>query len=167
MAKRIIYTRVYVRPLLPSDFEVDVKKVLESTKRQLHKRIKQELRKEAFSTRAKKALAKAVTITVKANSLQIKANHPAFFPLIKGQQKGQMQWLTKAKRPIPIITDSGELIFRSATAKSMADGKWIHPGRSPSTYIERAKKISREHIKARMEEKVRQQMLSAFRKAAR
>ena len=162
-----IHTRVYVKPLLPTDFQVDVKKVLESTKRQLHKRIKQELEQETFSPRAKKALTKAITITVKANSLQVKANHPAFKPLVLGQKKGQMRWLTKADKPIPIITDTGKMIFRSATAKSMADGKWIHPGRKPSTYIDRAKKVAREHIKSRMEKEVRKQVQSAFRKAAR
>lgn len=167
MPEKFIYTRVNLKPLLPVDFDIDAKKVLESTRRDLHRRIKRELEQEAFSPRAKRALARAITIKIKPKSLQIIANHPAFAPLVKGQTTEQMTWLTKATRPIPIITESGKMIFRNATAKSMADGKWQHPGRKPSTFVERAKKVSREHIKERLRKEAVKSVRQAIGKAAR
>ena len=167
MTEKFIYTRVNLKPLLPVDFDLDSKKVLESTRRDLHRRIKRELEQETFSPRAKRAMAKALTIKIKPKSLQIVANHPAFAPLVKGQTKEQMTWLTKAARPIPIITESGKMIFRSATAKSMADGKWQHPGRKPSSYVERAKKVSREHIKERLHKAAVKSVKQAVGRAGR
>jgi hypothetical protein len=78
-----------------------------------------------------------------------------------------MTWLTKAQAPIPIVTDDGELIFRSATPKSMQDGKWVHPGRQPTTVIERAKKAAREVVKKRLGTELRKQLRASLREAAR
>lgn len=163
MGKRFTYTRINAKPL-KADFDVDTKKVLESTKRVLHREIKTELEQETFSPAAKKALTKAIQIKIKPNSLQVTVNHPAFLPLVDGQTTEQMTWLTKARRPIPIITDSGKMIFRSATAKSMQDGKWQHPGRAPSTFIERARKITREHIIERVRKEATKSAKRAFAK---
>jgi len=170
MPEKFIHSRVYVKPLIPAGrdpFEIEVEKVLKRTKRDMFRRIKSELQQEAFSDRAKKALAKAIKIEIKPNSLRITANHPAFRPLVEGQTTEQMKWLTKARRPIPIITESGKMIFRSATAKSMKDGKWVHPGRRPSTFIERAKKVSREHIKTKMRAEMKMQIKKALSRAGK
>ena len=158
MADKFIATRMYMKPLLPDTFSGDLEAALHKAKRELMKRIKQELMQTAFSERAKKSLAKAITIEIKPSSLQITAKHPAFGPLVKGQKKEQMTWLTKATKPIPIITETGELIFRTATARSMADGRWIHPGRPPESFIDRAKKTSREVLKNRFEKELRAQV---------
>ena len=84
------------------------------------------------------------------SSITITAKHPAFMPLLDGQKAEQMAWLTKARRPIPIITEEGELIFRSATPRSMQRGSWYHPGRKPTTVIERARKEARAVVKKRI-----------------
>ena len=170
MPQPFIHSRVYVKPLLPAgrdSFEIEIAKVIKRTKRDLFKRIKAELQQEVFSDKAKKALAKAITIEVKPSSLRITANHPAFRPLVEGQTTEQMTWLRKARRPIPIITEGGKMIFRSATAKSMKDGKWQHPGRRPSTFIERAKKTSREHIKKKLRAEMTRELKKALSRAGR
>lgn len=167
MAEPFIATRIYMKPLLPSNFEVDAEKVLKRTKRNLFKRIKAELQQETFSDAAKKAFAKAMKIEVKPSSLRVTATHPAFAPMVKGQKSEQMGWLTKADRPIPIITETGKLIFRSATARSMKDGKWIHPGRKPSTFIDTAKKETREHIKKVLRKEAAKELRMALQRAAR
>lgn len=46
--------------------------------------------------------------------------------LNQGIKKHQMKYLMKAKRPIPV--DVSNAIFRWASPRSMANGKWIHPG---------------------------------------
>jgi len=153
--KPVIAARVYLKPLLPDSFEEDANQVLKQTKNALLKRMRSRIAGSAFSSRAKRALSKAVKVEVKASSLVMTVNHPAFEPLVKGQSKGKMKWLLKAKRPIPIITDDGELIFRTASARSMGTKKrWVHPGRPPSDIVETAKKDAREAIKARLEKEM-------------
>jgi hypothetical protein len=78
-----------------------------------------------------------------------------------------MKWLVKAKVPIPIITETGELIFRSATAKSMANGKWQHPGRHASDFVEKAKEESRKFIKEKLAKELAQQLKKAWTAASR
>lgn len=102
--------------------------------------LKQKLFQTTFSDRAKKAFAKNLALEVKPSSLVIHAKHPAFVYFIKGAKKQQMAWLVKSPTPIPIVTETGELIFRRATAKSMANGRWVHPGRKGSNFLKTVKK---------------------------
>lgn len=168
MADRIA-TRVYLRPLLPTELQgkVDPEKVLKSLQRDLLRRLRAKLTQTTYSDRAKKALARSMTVNVMQSSLQVVTNHPAFFPLLEGQKKEQMSWLTKARAPIPIVTDTGELIFRSATAKSMANGKWIHPGRKPSDYVSKAKEESRDFIKTKLMAEIRRQLVNSVKRGGR
>jgi hypothetical protein len=78
-----------------------------------------------------------------------------------------MRWLTKARAPIPIITEDGRLIFRSATIKSMRDGKWIHPGRPPYDFIEMAKKEAKTQIRKAIISEVVMAAKNAAKKAIR
>jgi len=156
MAKPYISARIYMKPLLPAGragARMDIAKVLERSKKQLLRRLKDNLLQTTFSPQAKAALQRAVEIRVKPSSLQIIAHHPAFRPLVEGQQPMQMRWLLRARAPIPIILDNGQLIFRMATRKSMiasslgAKPGWWHPGRRPSDYIEKAKEEMRQHVR--------------------
>jgi hypothetical protein len=78
-----------------------------------------------------------------------------------------MRWLTRARAPIPIITEEGKLIFRSATIKSMKDGKWVHPGRPPYDFIERAKKEARTQIRKAIVSEVTMVARNAAKKVIR
>jgi len=126
------------------------------------KRVRSKLVQSTFSDRAKRAFSKALSVRIGPSSLTLVAKHPAFAMMLRGQAKGQMKWLVKAKAPIPIITESGELIFRSATARSMQNRKWIHPGRGPHDFVEKAKKESKEAIRERLVKELR----SAAKQAA-
>jgi hypothetical protein len=154
-------TGMYVKPITGGDMRLDPRKVLRQLKKELHKRIKVKIEETAFSDRAKRSFAKAVQIHLGEHSLKIMTKHPGFIPMIRGQKKGQMTWLVKAKAPIPIILDTGELIFRNASPKSMADGKWVHPGRQPSTFIERAKKEARRFVIEKFSKELLKQIKSA------
>ena len=162
MPTPFVTSRVYLKPLLPHGLDIDPEVALKRSKRDLLRRVKAKLTQTTFSRRAKIALAKAIKIEIKPSSLIVTANHPAYRPLVEGQRKGQMRWLVKARAPIPIITEDGRMIFRSATAKTMADGKWIHPGRPPTDFVTRAKKESREFLKEKFEQEIRKQVRSAF-----
>jgi len=163
MPSKFIATRVYMKPLLPSAFDGDISLVLRQSKNEVLKRIKAKLMGTAFSKRAKRALSKALKVEIKPSSLVVTVDHPAFLPLTEGQRKGKMRWLLKAKRPIPIITDDGKLIFRTASAKSMGTRKrWVHPGRPPSDFVEVAKKDAREALKAKFEKELRKQLRASL-----
>jgi hypothetical protein len=58
-----------------------------------------------------------------------------------------MTWLTKSPTPIPILTKDGELIFRSATPKSMQDGRWVHPGKDRQDFLTQIKNEAKGAIK--------------------
>ena len=152
-------TSAKLKPLLPADsLNVNSEKVLRSLQREVLKRLRGKILQEAFSVRAKRALSQGVKVKIGKKSITIQAIHPAFIPLLQGQRQGQMTWLTKARAPIPIVLDDGTLIFRSATAKSMKNGSWLHPGRNPTTVIEKATKEAREVVKARMVDELRKQL---------
>ncbi len=156
--------RINLKPLVSTQGtgEISTKKVLQSVQREILKAVRDEVQKSAFSSRAKRALAKGIGTKMGPNSVQIIAKHPAFFPLIEGQKKQQMKWLTKATRPIPIILDNGEMIFRSATPRSMSRGRWYHPGRQPTTILARARKRVREIIKKRLTKEVQRKLRASM-----
>lgn len=158
-------TSVYYKPLAEGFLSgVSPDKILHMMANDVVKRMRDKMRQTTFSDRAKKALARCIEFKVGPSSLTIIAKHPAFFPLVKGQKKEQMTWLKKAKRPIPIITETGELIFRWASPRSLANGKWVHPGRQPQDFIAQAKKESREYIRQRMAKELKRQIKAAWTK---
>jgi len=163
--------RINFRPLVPSAAalrRIDPDAVLRKLKADVVKRVKANIMMQTtFSTRAKAALSKALKVVVGPSSIQITANHPAFRPLVMGWRPGQMVWLVKARAPIPIITETGKLIFRSATPKSMANGRWVHPGHAPTTIIEKARREARAYIKAAIRRDLQKQVKAAFQKAHR
>lgn len=147
-----IGARIYMKPLVPGEgLQLDLDKVMRSGKRALLRRLRGKiLQQTAFTPRAKAALAAHVKVKIKASSLQVVSDHPAFLPLLKGQRSQQMRWLTKARAPIPIVTDTGRLIFRSATPRSMDRGRWWHPGRAPTNYVDKAKELTRDFMRQRI-----------------
>jgi len=151
MPKLFIATKVYLKPLLPGEISSrDIDTFLKKAKTDLLRRVRAKLKTQTvFSDRAKKSLSRSISIELKPSSIRVVSKHPAFGPLVRGQRRGQMGWLVKARQPIPIIKEDGKLIFRSATAKSMKDGKWIHPGRRPSDFVEKAKEESRSFLKTK------------------
>lgn len=102
--------------------------------------MQQAMTQTTFSRRAKVAFAKALTIEQTRNSVRVVVHHSGWAPLASGVRRQPMTWVTKSKTPIPIVTETGETIFRSATPKSMASGKWIHPGRAPTDFVAQARK---------------------------
>lgn len=155
---------IYQKPLLPklNAEMLESGKALKKAKSAVLKAIKRGILQTTFSKRAKIALTKCVKVEIKQSSLVITARHPAWKPLIEGQKAGQMTWLKKAKAPIPIVTESGEVIFRSATPKSFEDGKWVHPGRQPSNLVEKARREARTAVKATLAREVKRQLKASF-----
>jgi hypothetical protein len=151
-----------LKPVTGGDPRFDPMKVLKQLKAQLHKQIKAKIEGTAFSQRAKLAFSKAMIIKVNHSSLLLMTKHPGFLPMIRGQKSEQMRWLVKAKAPIPIITDEGKLIFRSATPRSMANGSWVHPGRQPTNFIDQAKREARNYIRQNLSAVILKQIRSAL-----
>jgi len=162
-APGINVARVNLKPLVrPYDLEqLNPERVIKRLRREVIKQLKAQIQQETFSPAAKRKLMECFEVKAGPRSITVIAKHPAFRALLEGQKSGQMAWLTKAKRPIPIITDDGELIFRSATPKSMADGKWVHPGREPTTVIEKTRKIARATLKKYIKKEIGMQLKAA------
>lgn len=140
---------IYGRPFL-KDLATSPERAMRLLKNELAYRIKKKLQDAQISERARKAFAKSIVVRLGPSSILIESKHPAMSKIIAGQKPGQMKWLMKAKTPIPIITDSGELIFRNATPRSMQNGKWVHPGRQPQTFVDLAKREAKELVKQRI-----------------
>lgn len=139
-------------------------RVIRSMRREILKQIRNKIQQETFSPAAKRALMNGMKVTVTEKTITVIATHPAFKPLLQGQKAGQMRWLTKARAPIPIITETGELIFRSATPKSMTNGSWVHPGRKKTTVIETAREEARKIVKIRMKTEIQRQFRALLKK---
>jgi hypothetical protein len=156
------FGHIYGKPLVKG-LDISPERALRRVKQSVLYRVRQKLFQSNFSDRAKRAFAKAITIEQGPSSLTILSSHPGFVNMMRGRKKRQMSWLTKARAPIPIITDSGDLIFRSATVKSMRDGKWVHPGRGPHDFVDKAK----EEAKVSIRKAVLSEMKKVFSDAAK
>ena len=143
---------------LTIDPHYDAAAALDKLSAEILKRVRAQIKQTVFSPAAKRRLSKALSTRIKAASLQVVVKDPLWGYLLGGQRKQQMKWLQKAAAPIPIVTESGKVIFRSATARSMADGRWIHPGRKPQDVVTVAVKEARAVIKKRLARELASQL---------
>lgn len=164
MADRI--ATVYGGPLVRG-LKTSPEDALRRLKSEVLRRVRSKLMQSTFSDRAKKSFSRALSVEIGPSSLTLVAKHPAFQFMIKGRAKRQMSWLVKARAPIPIITETGELIFRWATPRSMANGSWIHPGRAPFDFVDKAMAEAKLAIKQRILEEIRRTVKAATKSASR
>ncbi len=150
-----MYLTPLTRGLLPTDFNLRPEKIIAVLAKELGRRLRARLRQSAFSDRAKRAFANAMKIKAGPSSVTLIIDHPGWRPAIKGQRKGPMSWLLKARRPIPILLKDGTLIFRNATAKSFENGSWVHPGREQQHFIEKAKQEVKDQLRKKIRAEVR------------
>jgi hypothetical protein len=101
---------------------------------------------------------------IENDQLVISSDHPAAAYLDRGVKPYQMSHLTKVRKPIPIITDSGEVVFRSATEASMRSGGWRHPGIEGKDFIQRGVAKAQEEIKKKAVEQTKRQIKARFSK---
>ena len=147
-------TRAQSAPLRRIVDDLDIQRALDKFGKELLRQVRKGVQQAAFSERAKKRLAKALQIKMFPNSLRLTAKDPLWGYLVNGRKQQQMKWLQKSPTPIPIVTETGELIFRSATAKSMKNGGWLHPGRPALNIAEQAKKEARALVQKRLKKEI-------------
>lgn len=162
-------TSINLLPLLPPGTleKINPHRVLKRVQREVFKEIRTKIFESTLSHRAKAALKKGFEVQIRTRSVVVVAKHPAFRPLLEGRKHQQMKWLVKASRPIPIITDTGKLIFRNATPRSMEDGSWYHPQRKSTTVLEKASKAARKIIKSRLRSEFQREIRAAMGRARR
>lgn len=124
--------------------------------------IKAEIRRTTFQS-SPTELANSFKYEIKNGILSITSDHPAAEYLNDGVRPYQMTHLTKARRPIPILLDNGEVIFRSATKESMQEGKWRHPGFSGKNFIERGVAKAMGEVRSMAVENVKAKVRARFR----
>lgn len=159
--------RINVKPLALADelARLDTGRLLKGLRKEIMKNLKAKIMAASFSQQARNALARGLKMVIGPNSLTVYAMHPAFMPLVKGQKSGTMTWLLGARAPIPIVLDSGEVIFRTATARSMRHGGWRHPGHKATTIVEQARREAREVVKKRIRREIQRQLRAGLRAA--
>lgn len=151
--------RINLKPLLPQGGDREIAKALAVVEEQILSSLKTMiLQQGTFSPAVKKRLVDAIKVRRDPSSVTFYSDDPVFHSLVTGVKKQPMHWLVGAAAPIPIITDSGELIFRVATAKSLASGGWVHPGRAPLGIIAKARKHARELIRETLVNEIRSQI---------
>lgn len=142
---------VYGKPLvkgIPSDADVDAAKeeALERAGKYAVEEIQREIKRSSWNNKPTRLL-DSFDYEVSGSTMVIKSDHPAAKYLNKDVQPHQMIYLERAKRPIPIITDDGEVIYRTASSQSMADGSWQHPGIKGKHFLDRGVEKARERVK--------------------
>lgn len=160
-------TRMNLKPILPGQVfdRLSPERALKNMRRMIERGIRLKIGQEGkLSPAAKARLGKGFKVLIGESSVTIISTDPAFRPLVEGQKAGQMTWLTKARSPIPIVLDSGEVIFRSATARSMQNGSWYHPGREPTDIIETVKQEVRDKMRAQVKKMLLEQLKSSKRR---
>jgi len=151
-------TRAIYKKPISGELQGNVDQVLGRMRGQFLKRLRVQLQQTTFSSAAKKALSEAMKVEVRKSSLLITVRHPAWRSLVEGLPKRQMVWLKKAKAPIPIVTETGKVIFRTASPRSLAKGKWVHPGRKPSTFVEQARQDVKKWAKKNLPDLLRREI---------
>jgi hypothetical protein len=160
---KMVLSTAYGKPLQKGlSLSVDTHKVLVRFQKELLKHVRKYILQATFSDAAKRRLSQAIKVKVTANSIQVTTIDPAWRPLVDGQKPGAMKWLVRARSPIPIVTDTGKVIFRTATAKSLSNGKWIHPGRPRQNIVEKAKEEARKILRKRLHAEVARQLRAAL-----
>lgn len=145
---------VYGKPLLgdiPDEHQIEKLKneALERAGKYAVEEVKKEIKRSSWN-RKPNDLIDSFSYEVKGSTMIIKSDHPATKYVDKGVKPHQMIYLEKAKRPIPIITDSGDVIFRTPSSQSMKDGGWQHPGFKGKHFLDRGVEKARERVKKEM-----------------
>lgn len=138
------------KPLSRITSEREAKREVEATLNRLGKvaveAFQDEIRRSSWN-RKPENLINSFEYEVKGTSIRVTSDHPAVQYLDKGVKPHQMIYLSRAERPIPIIKDNGEVIFRQASSQSLADGSWKHPGISGKHFMERGKEKAAKAVK--------------------
>jgi hypothetical protein len=155
---------IYGKPLVkgtPLEDEADRTKLLEETGREAIKEVQKEISRLSFKGQPTDLL-NSFTYEVEGKStLVLSSDHPAAKYLNRGVKPHQMKYLEGAT--VPIVTDDGEVKFRTATPKSMRDGKWQHPGIKGKHFLERGVEKAREKIKQKVAEDIKERIKKRFR----
>lgn len=136
--------------------ESDVDKVVRDTMERLGKvavkAYQNEVRRSSWN-RTPTTLINSFKYEVKPDgTLHVSSDHPAATYLNKGVRSHTMDYLQNAKRPIPIITDSGEVVYRTPSFQSMNNGQWRHPGISGKHFLERGQEKAQKAVKEELAE---------------
>lgn len=146
-----------------ADIDAEVKKAMDRLGKVAVAAFQKEVRRSSWN-RTPNNLINSFKYEVKPDgSLRVSSDHPAAKYLDKGVAPGQMTYLQKAERPIPIITDSGDVIYRTPSFQSMRNGQWRHPGISGKHFLERGQEAAKKAMKEEVAEVCRDLLRKAVK----
>ena len=155
----------YGKPLVRAFDDLRLERAFRLLSRDVMRRVRANVLQTTFSDAAKKRLTKAVRVKLGPSSLRLVVKDPLWRYLLGGRKAQEMKWLRKAKKPIPIVTETGKLIFRSGQPGVVKSGpregstpRWYHPGRGPIDVLSRAKEESRKSIRVKLGKEIARQV---------
>lgn len=105
--------------------------------------------KDAFKGGGKR-IRKSVSYTIGKSSVTFHISQIGIYHNY-GVRRHKMEYLKKAKRPIPITLENGEVIFRWASKKSMSTrGSWYHPGIKAKAFLEKGTAKTKQEFRKRL-----------------
>ena len=110
---------------LASAYKKEVQNVLRKIGQKGVNNIRSEIKKRKLIKTG--ATYKSVRYKMTQQGVRFSVDSPMPY-LEKGIRKHVLKHLLNSKGPIPITTEQGNVIFRWATKKSIANGSWRHPG---------------------------------------
>lgn len=109
--------------------------------------VQKEIRRASWN-KTPKDLINSFSYEVKGSTMILSSTHPAVQYLNKGVKPHQMIYLEHAKRPIPIITERGEVIYRQPSGQSLRGGNgWQHPGIKGKHFLDRGVEKAKDAVK--------------------
>lgn len=159
---------VYGKPLLRGknvpleDPEALIKHILEEAGKKAVEAVKKEIRRSSWN-RQPKDLLDSFSYEVRGNTMVLSSTHPAAQYLNKGVKPHQMIYLEQAKRPIPVITEGGKVVFRTPSGQTMRDGSWQHPGIKGKHFLDRGVEKAREAVKEEIVDTCMEALVRALR----
>lgn len=157
-----VYGKPLVKRVAEEKLEEAKQEALERVGEIAIKEIQKQIRKESWKS-SPRDLLKSFSYSIMESSLRIDSDHPAAKYIDKGVRAHQMVYLEQADRPIPIITDNGELIFRVASSTSLANGDWYHPGIAGKHFIRKGVDKAKEKVKKEMTETYKDFLIRALK----
>ena len=116
------YGKPLMRGLVKSLEDAKLDRAFQMLSKEVLNRVRKQISQTAFSDAAKKRLSKALKVKFGPSSLQIVVKDPLWRYLLDGRKAREMTWLRKARRPIPIVTETGKVIFRSGQPGEVKSG---------------------------------------------
>ena len=138
-------------------------KILEKAGKKAVKAFQDEVKRSSWKSSPKNLVDSFEYDVDREGNLKVTSNHPAAEYLNRGVKPHPMTYLEDAKRPIPIITSSGQVIYRKPSSSIGQDGSWQHPGFKGKHFLDRGKEKAQKAFKDEVSKAYKEALSAALK----